>query len=387
MNTDDIIEQIKTMCPWISRDQILGRLEIEKQKTGGMISDSALLNMIAAEFGCEPSKNEANIPLLLTKDLVSGMNDATVTGRILAIFPPKSFDGAKKGKLASLLICDNSGILRVVLWNEKTEMIEKDVLKVGQHVRFAHGYTRQDLSGKVELHVSERSEIETNPKDVKDHEYPDIHKFSVKIDQIPSVHGNKRVSLVGLVKKIFPASTFERKDQSQGKVMRFVLEDQTAVIAVVVWNEKADELERSLRIGDRIQIVNGKIKKAIGEQLEVNVDAGTYLGLVPESEEYREINELKEGMDVVNVEGEVATNPFVREVKTSKGEMVRLTTFELRDGTGEVFVSAWRKNADVASSLKQGDRIIIKNVYVKKAFSGEHLEISTRNNTSITAID
>ena len=70
-----------------------------------------------------------------------------------------------------------------------------------------------------------------------------------------------------------------------------------------------------------------------------------------------------------------------------QAEIVKLATFELKDGTGEILVSAWRKHADVASSLRQGEKIIIKNVYVKRAFSGEHLEISTRNNTSIIAVD
>jgi ssDNA-binding replication factor A large subunit len=386
MNVDAIIEQIKTMCPWVSRDQILSRLEIEKQKTGGLISDDTLMSMIAAEFGCT-AKNDGHMPSLLVKDLFPGLNDITVTGRVLAIFPSKSFDGAKKGKLASLLICDKSDILRVVLWNDKTEMLEKGELKIGQLVTFAHGYTRQDFSGKVELHVGERSKVEIHPRDIQSHEYPDIRKFSVKIGQVPAMSGSKRVSLVGIVKKIFPATTFERKDLSQGKVMRLVLEDETATIAVVVWNEKAGELEENLRIGDRIQIVNGKIKKAMGEQLEINVDAGTYLGSAPESEEFCEITELREGIGIVNVKGEVATKPFVKEVKTSKAEIVKLATFELKDGTGEILVSAWRKHAEVASSLKQGEKVIIKNVYVKRAFSGERLEISTRNNTSIIAID
>ena len=117
------------------------------------------------------------------------------------------------------------------------------------------------------------------------------------------------------------------------------------------------------------------------------MDAGTYLGPAPESEEFFDITELREGIGIVNVKGEVATKPFMKEVKTSKAEIVRLATFELKDGTGEILVSAWREHADVASSLRQGEKVIIKNVYVKRAFSGEHLEISTRNNTSIIAID
>ncbi len=142
-----------------------------------------------------------------------------------------------------------------------------------------------------------------------------------------------------------------------------------------------------MKSGDRLQIVNGKIKKAIGEELEINVDAGTYLGLIPASEEFCEIAQLKEGMGIVNVEGEVATEPVAREVKTSRGEVVKLTTFELKDETGKVLVSAWRENADIAAEFEPGIRVAVRNVYVKKAFSGDQLEISTRSDTSFTTVD
>jgi replication factor A1 len=383
MSADDIIGRITSTCPWISKDQVLSRLEKEKRKVGGLISDDALLKMIAAEFGCELAKTDAQMPLLLIKDLLPGLNDVTVTGRVLAIFGSKAFDGVKKGKLASLLIADKSGILRVVLWNEKTTVLETGEIKVGQLVRFAHGYTREDLGRKAELHVGEKCEIEKEPKDVDSKEYPGIRKFSIKIGQVPSTGGNKRVSLVGIVKKTFPASTFERKDLTQGKVMRFALEDNTGEISVVVWNEKAGELEDTLKVGDKLQIVNGKVKKAMGGNLEINIDARSYLGLISVFEEFSEIAELKEGMGIVNVEGEVATKPVVRNVRTSKGEVIKLATFELKDETGKIVVSAWRNHADAAVSLIQGMRVVIKNVYVKKGFSGDQPEISTRDDTSL----
>lgn len=97
MSADDIIGRITSTCPWISRDQVLSRLEKEKHKVGGLISDNALLKMIAAEFGCELTKTDAQMPLLLIKDLFPGLNDVTVTGRVLAIFGSKAFDGVKKG--------------------------------------------------------------------------------------------------------------------------------------------------------------------------------------------------------------------------------------------------------------------------------------------------
>jgi replication factor A1 len=383
----DIIEQITSKCPWISRDQILTRLEKEKQKTSGLISDEALLKMIAAEFGCESAKNEADMPLLLVKDLFPGLNDVTVAGRVLAVFPTRTFDGAKKGKLAALLIGDNSGVLRVVLWNEKTAVLEAKEIEVGRLVSFSHAYTREYVGGKVELHVSEKSEVKSIPEDSQNNAYPEIRRFSIKIDQLPSIRGDKRAIFAGTVKRVFPASTFERKDSTHGKVMRFIMEDSTGTISVVVWNEKADELENSLKIGHRLQVVNGKIKKGLGEEVEINVDADTYLGSIPESEEFFEIVDLKEGMNIVNVEGEVVTKPAVRDVKTSKGEIVRLATFELKDETGRILVSAWRKQADAAANLDQGRKVAIKNAYVKKGFSGNQRELSTRNDSSFINMD
>ena len=46
-------------------------------------------------------------------------------------------------------------------------------------------------------------------------------------------------------------------------------------------------------------------------------------------------------------------------------------------------MSAWRQHAEIAEKLKLGDKIFIKNAYVKKGFA-DPFEISTRNATSIT---
>jgi hypothetical protein len=90
-------------------------------------------------------------------------------------------------------------------------------------------------------------------------------------------------------------------------------------------------------------------------------------------------------MKSASVEGAVATEPVSREVKTSRGETVKLTVFDLKDDSGTVKVLAWRDHADVAGSLKLGDRILLKNVYAKVGFE-EKIEVSTRSGTSITVL-
>jgi len=385
MTNEDIVGQILAACPGIAREQVLGRLDREKRRTGGFISEETLLRVIAAEFGCEIPNGEATMLTLSLGDLIPSLNNVSAVGRVVAVFAPKTFSGNRSGKFASLLITDKSGILRVVLWNDKTDLIESGKVKVGEMVRFSQAYTKEDRAGKVELHIGEKAEVEINPHDVQAKDYPTISKFATKIGELNADKKNRRVNIAGTVKKLLSASTFEREDSSSGKVMRFILADETGEIPVVVWNEKADELEKTLRNGVHLQIVNAKVKKALGEGLEVHVDSVTYVETVESANEVQRIADLKEGLNRVNVEGEIVAKPILRNVRTSREGLLKVASFELKDETGTVWVSAWRKHAETVSNLRQGNRVIIKHAYVKKGF-GDQLELSTSDATTITAI-
>jgi len=383
MTIEKIIEQILSKRPEISRKEILERLEKEKKKASGFISDDTLMRMIAAEFDVEIPKAEVSTLSLLIKDLVPSLNNIAITGRAIAVFPPKTFRGNKNGRFSSLLVADRSGILRVVLWNDKANIVESGKIKAGQIVRFSHGYTREDSNGQVELHIGERGDVEINPEDVKAGDYPTVSTFSTKIGQLTQTHKNRKVNVIGVVKELFSASTFKRKDSSSGKVMRFTLADETGEIPVVAWNEKAENLEKMLKKSIKLQVVNATVKKATSGTMELHVNTGTYVEMFEPAEEFWKIIALKEGLNNINIKGEVATKPIQREVKTSNGELVKLTIFELKDETGRVWVSAWRKHADLVKDLKIGNEIMIKDAYVKKGF-GEQLEIFTRDKTSIS---
>ena len=113
--------------------------------------------------------------------------------RLVAVFPARTFEGEKPGKFATLMIADNDGILRVVLWNDKADLVERGELKVGQAIRLLHGYTRQDLYGKVELHIGGKSQIEVEPQE-KACEYIAIDKFATKISCLNKTSGNVHLS-------------------------------------------------------------------------------------------------------------------------------------------------------------------------------------------------
>jgi ssDNA-binding replication factor A large subunit len=189
--------------------------------------------------------------------------------------------------------------------------------------------------------------------------------------------------MIGTVMRLFPVSAFERQDSSSGKVMRLSLKDETGEISVVAWNEKVDEIQAILKENEGLQIVNAKVKKTMGQELEVHVDSGTFVDAFARDDEFLNVSCLTEGLAHVNVEGEVVTRPLVREVKTYKQETVRVASFELMDTTGKIWISAWGKHAGIADTLKLGDKVVLKNAYVRKGF-GDQLELSTRDAASLT---
>ncbi len=229
--------------------------------------------------------------------------------------------------------------------------------------------------------MAARAKSKLNPKAQKADEYPSIDRFATKIREITRTHRN--IHVTGVVKKIFPSSTFTRSDTSAGTVLRLMLADCTGEIPVVVWNEKAEELEKTLKLNACLELVNAKVKAGSNGVFEVHVDSYTYVGVSAATEQLTKIASLTENLNGVNVEGEVSTVPESKEVTTSKGETVKLAVFELRDDTGAVRVSAWRKHAEAVVCLKVGDCLLVENAYVRRGF-GEKLELSTRDATCIT---
>ena len=382
MTSQEIIESILAKNPEITEEQVLEKLRAEKSRTGGLLGEETLLRLIAAKYGVEVQQNTIhNDGNLSINRLFAGLYDVTVAGRIVAVFPARTFEGEKPGKFATLMVADNEGIVRVVLWNDKADLVEKGELKVGQAIRLFHGYTRQDLYGKVELHIGGKSQIEVEPQE-KTCECIAIDKFATKISCLNKMSGN--VHLSGKLKAVLGITKFTRSDQSDGTVMRFTLADDSGEVTVVAWNEKAQELERTLKANASLQLGNVKVKENQNGGLEVHVDFTSFVNVQAAELKFAKMDSLSENLSA-NVEGVVSAVLESKEVTTAKGETVKLLVFEIKDESGTVKVSAWRQYAETLISLKVGDKLRLENVFVKKGYGGK-MELSTRSSTCVSFI-
>jgi ssDNA-binding replication factor A large subunit len=275
ITTQEIIQKIITQNPQISQEQLVERLQDEKRRTGGLLGEETLLRLIAARFGVDVQQNVIhNSGVLSSNHLVAGLNDVTVAGRLIAIFPIKTFQSAEKsGKLSTLMIADHYGIIRVILWNDKADWIERNNLKPGQIVQLLHGYTRADRYGKTELHLGGKSNIEILPES-KAENYPSIEKFATKLSHLSITQG--LVHIEGIVKEVFGFSSFTRSDMTDGTVIRFKLADSSGEVMVVAWNEKAEAL-KNLKANTKVKLVNARLKESQNCALEVHVDSNVFV--------------------------------------------------------------------------------------------------------------
>lgn len=101
MMPEEIIQQILNKRPEIAQQQLLDRLAASRDMTGGLIADVSLLRMIAAELGVEVANEDGAINHRLSLGhIVAGLNNATVSGRIVAVYQVRPFEGTKPWKIS-----------------------------------------------------------------------------------------------------------------------------------------------------------------------------------------------------------------------------------------------------------------------------------------------
>ena len=161
MNLKEIVEQILSSRPDLKREEVLEMIEKKKIGVGDFLTDETAARIVASELGMESVQKPLRLEIQI-QDLVSGLNDVTVAGQVVAVYPPKIFTRRDwtEGKLASMLVSDKSGTLRGVFWDDKADLVESGKIKPEQTIKISHGYVREGWGGDLELHIGKRGSIE-----------------------------------------------------------------------------------------------------------------------------------------------------------------------------------------------------------------------------------
>jgi len=268
MPLEEIINRILSSRKDLTRSMVLQMINGKIKEAKGFLTPESAARAVAAELGLEIKK----VPLkksVSISSLVSGLGDATIAGRVLHVNSPRTFIrfNGEAGKMRSLYIADRTGILRVVLWDEKADLLDCSEV-IGKIIRFSHGYVRRGYNGRLELNIGSRGNIEIAPNDISEEEFPSINAFFTKINQIKS---ETRVNAIGVIVNVYPVTNFTREGGDSGKVRRLEMRDQSGRITVVLWNNKVDELA-DVEIGKCLELFGAKVRQDLNGRLELHVN-------------------------------------------------------------------------------------------------------------------
>ena len=140
--------------------EIEDRIEKKMKQLSGLISKEGAAHIVANELGVkifEPMSGKLQI-----KNIINGMRDVETIGKVLQVYEMREFaTETRSGKVASMLIGDETAAIRVVMWGTHAENVSN--IGSGDIVKILGGYTREN-NGRKELHLNDRSQLLINPK-------------------------------------------------------------------------------------------------------------------------------------------------------------------------------------------------------------------------------
>ncbi len=150
LTEEELIKTIadKTKTP---AEDVLARVNEKEIELSGMVSRMGAAYIVGKELGVNLAK-PVNKDLKINS-IVPNMQKVNFIGKIVNISPVKEFDTSDgKGKVLNIILGDETGTIRISLWNEKTEVSER--INEGDILEVIGGYTKRDYRGSTEVRLS-----------------------------------------------------------------------------------------------------------------------------------------------------------------------------------------------------------------------------------------
>ena len=150
-NYERVLEKIASSAG-LEKEEVERRVEANRSKLSGLISKEGAAQVIAAELGISFENERLKID-----ELLPGMRKVNVIGKVLEIFPVRTFK-TKKGeesKVVNFWVADDSSNIKVVLWDtHHIGLIEKGEIAEGKVIEISNATMRDS-----ELPLGSFSEI------------------------------------------------------------------------------------------------------------------------------------------------------------------------------------------------------------------------------------
>ena len=309
----------------ISKEEFERRVEEKIEDCGDLVDEPTAAMMVVGELGREHVK---------IKGLLAKSSLFSFFGKILDKTEPREFDRAdgEKGWVATLLLGDETGTTRVVLWDQKAGAVLDteigEVLEViGRHppqrTQEIYALALRKVACEITCAVPVTGGLSTEP-----------------------------VEMDAVLLAVEPPRTFTKRDGSTGEMAEAVIGDAEGTARIVAW---APELLADLPAGTTVHITNAR-PSGRGEGRNYSIDEKSTVSFT-DKEITVPFTPLSRVGDtgIYSVQGEIRQLQQPRSFTTRNGTSSWVRNLVLQEGPDSLRVVLWGEHA--LTSLNTGDLI------------------------------
>ena len=212
-----VVERIKAHAG-LTDEEIESRVQEKLKQLSGLISRDGAAHILANELGvalapAAPVARDAKIA-----DIRLGARGLVVAGRVVRKYEARDFDkNGRKGRVASLLLGDETGVTRLVFWNEQVDVfneIKEDDVLVVQNPFVKQSY-RND---RLELQLNQQSTLAVNPEGVtvapRPERAPRVQKYLKDLQS-----GEENVEIIATIVQVYDPRFYDACSQCRKKLV------------------------------------------------------------------------------------------------------------------------------------------------------------------------
>ncbi|MFW9851662.1 MAG: hypothetical protein ACFFDS_01825, partial [Candidatus Thorarchaeota archaeon] len=256
-------------------------------------------------------------------------NYASIKGIIINVNPLHEFsrDNKTTGKVRNLVLSDDTDTIRVVIWDDKTQIItENDVDKLATiangRVRIREIEIRGVKYSRIEFHCGKDTQI--NIEDVESDIY---QQYVIDFNNLDSISESQEfVHVRGIVSDKSPIQEIETNEAEIVNLRNFKIEDGTAEVRFTSWRENVEKIS-DFNVGDQVEIYYAKIKEDTGYGLGLQITRDT----IVKKSLYGEIspNDFVSGLSVSKIDSKQQKITDIEDIKEDDYVTIQATVIKL----------------------------------------------------------